>query len=95
MTEAFVGVYDSSTCICLSRQSSKMLIEHGESSEEYEDARQNFKNWWNSIEEGKFTMSPDASYVSYDGIDLRGFEAKLDQNILENLVNSLENKEVD
>lgn len=95
MTETFVGVYDSSTCICLFRQSAKMLIEHGEGSEEYEDARQKIKNWWNSIDEGKFTMAPNASYVSYDGIDLRDFDSKLDQEILKNLADSLENKEID
>lgn len=95
MTEAFVGVYDSSTCICLSRQSAKMLIEHGEDSKEHENTRQKFKNWWDSIDEGKFTMPPDASYVSYDGIDLREFDSKLDQNILENLADSFGNRGID
>jgi len=90
MTEAFVEVYDSSTCICLSRQSAKMLNEHGEDSQEYEEARQNFKNWWDSIDEGEFTMAPDASYFSYDGIDLRDFDSMLDQGVLENLANSLD-----
>ena len=71
MTETFAGVYDSSTCIYLSRKSAKAWREYGENSEEYENACQEFNEWWNGIPKGKFTMAPNASYVSYDGIDFR------------------------
>lgn len=71
MSENFAGVYDSSTCIHLSRKSVKALLEHGSNSEEYAEAQMEFREWWNSICDGEFSISPNASYVTYDGIDLR------------------------
>jgi len=73
-----VGIYDSSTCICLSKQSAAAWREHGENSPEYEAAQQEFREWWNGIEPGGFTFPPNANFVTYNGIDLRLEKLNLD-----------------
>ena len=69
MTETFVEVYDSSTYIDMSRRNVQIKIEFGEESKEYEQACEELTKFVENKE--IFTFPPDASYVTYDGIDLR------------------------
>lgn len=81
MTESFVGVYDSSTYIAMSRRNVKILLEHGKDSQEFEEAREELLNLWNNIPDECFTFPEDAGYVTFDGIDLRIEELELEEYV--------------